>query len=49
VIEPAFAMRTYSLARQFMSLFCKDVMASPETTTKQEKLEGELRVSISFP
>ncbi|PLW09109.1 hypothetical protein PCASD_07412 [Puccinia coronata f. sp. avenae] len=44
VIEPACAMQTYSLARQFMSLFCKDVMASPETTTEQEKLVGELRL-----
>ncbi|PLW30901.1 hypothetical protein PCASD_15470 [Puccinia coronata f. sp. avenae] len=32
-----------------MSLFCKDVMASPETTTEQEKLEGELRIVNAFP
>ncbi|KAA1123959.1 hypothetical protein PGTUg99_012575 [Puccinia graminis f. sp. tritici] len=46
--EPTYAMRTYALARQFLSLFCNTIKSS-EAQPAQKQLAEKLRIIDGFP
>ncbi|OAV94601.1 hypothetical protein PTTG_26934 [Puccinia triticina 1-1 BBBD Race 1] len=46
--EPTYAMRTYTLSRQFLALFC-DTIRTSDAQPDQKQLDQKLRIIDGFP